>query len=105
MGTLSPPSRVKVMFSALPANSPLPHSKLPGQDTSQHGILGKEEETKKKKRRTVVVAKDRVEVELGLDGLAGGVVEDGTENVAVVDADVLSGGVERHGVYAWIRCR
>lgn len=59
-----------------------------------------------KKRRTVVVAKDGVEVELGLDGVAGAVVEDGTENVAVVDANVLSGGVERHGVCVcvWMRC-
>ena len=51
-----------------------------------------------RKRPTVVVANATVEVELGLDGLAVAVAEDGTEDVALVDPDVLSGGVERHDV-------
>lgn len=44
----------------------------------------------------LVVADAAVEVELGVDLVAVGVAETGTENVAVVDADVRGRGVERH---------
>lgn len=47
---------------------------------------------------TVVVAKDGVEVELSVNPLALTVVETGTEDVAVIDADVLGREMERHGV-------
>lgn len=49
-------------------------------------------------RPTVVVAKDGVEVELSVNPLALAVVETGTEDVAVIDADVLGREMERHGV-------
>lgn len=49
-------------------------------------------------KEAVVVAKDGVEVELSVNPLALTVVETGTEDVAVIDADVLGREMERHGV-------
>lgn len=46
----------------------------------------------------VVVAEAVVEVDLGLVEVAVLVAEGGAEDVAVVDADVLGGNVERHFV-------
>jgi hypothetical protein len=45
---------------------------------------------------TVVVADELVEVNLGIHLLAVRIAKTGSEDVAVVNTDILSRGVERH---------
>lgn len=50
---------------------------------------------------TLVVTQHLVQVELGVFPFTIDVLETGTENVVVIDADVFGGEVERHCEVVW----